>query len=351
MGRIVGSNAKVGYTSGSTLGTAVALSTGDLICHDGLTQAKSFERQEAASLGCGLAMLKDIKRGAETIDLSISTTPQFNCAEMQMLADFMGDAVAGSEQNASEGDYLHVIHYSATRRFGTLAAQASDSTSAKVLEFPSTYFKSVTIQPKGVPGYLMMDFEMLATDRELATAVNTWSTINSATRTSDEQVEVLKDADVWLNTQAGGALSSSDKVNIKSFTFTLTRDLEPSNEITGSATDGAPLDVGYMSGVLTLELAGLDNFDYYTYAEAETALKCLLAFEGSQIGAGDNKSFKIYIPRMKLIDDPQYNLTEPGLNPHILVFEVLAATTTPTGMSYVLPYFELTNEFTGDYVS
>jgi hypothetical protein len=351
MGRITGADAKVGYTPGSTVGTAVALGAGDLLCHDGFNQGKTFERQEAASLGCGSPMLTDIKRGAETIPLNTSTTPRFNCVEMQMLADFMGDAVAGAEQNAGEGDYKHVIHHSATRRFGTIAAQASDSGSAKVLEFPSVYHKGVTIQPKGVPGYLMMDFDMLATDRILNSTTNTWSVVNAATRTSGDQIEVLKDADVWINTEAGGALASGDKQNIKSFTLNLVRDLEPSNEITGSTTDSAPLDRGYMTGTLVLELAGLDDFTYMDYAENETALKCSLVFEGDQIASGDNKSFGIYIPRMKLIEDPQYNITNPGLNPHILTFEILKADANPTGMSYTLPYFELTNTFTGDYVS
>lgn len=352
MGKITGADAKVGFKKASTVGTAVAVGANNGLCHEGLSMSVSVERQEAASLGLGLSMLKDVKRGAETFEPSLTTTPQFNCAEIDLLACFMGDAVAGVEQTTSQGDYLHVLHFSKTRAFGTLAAQASDSASAKVIEFPSTYIKEVTLQPKGVPGYLQADFKMLATSRDLASSTNTWSTINSnLTRPTDEQIEMLKDADIWIGDASGSALSSSNKVNIKNFSLTLTRDLTPANEITGTNVDAAPIDQGYFSGTLTLDLSGLDDFTWFNYSTAETFLMAKIGFEGSQIGSGDNRSFNIYLPRIKLVEDPKYDIVDPGFNPHNLTFEVLAAVAAPTGMSYTLPYFEITNTFTGDYIS
>lgn len=350
MARLTGSDGKVGFKIASTLGTAVAVGANDGLCHGGVSMSVGVERQEAASLGCGLSMLKDVKPGAKTYEPTVSaTTPQFNCAEMSMLAVFMGAAVAGVEQTTSQGDYLHVIHFNKTRKFGTLAYEASTT---KVIEFPSTYIKEVTIQPKGVPGYLQIDYKCLATSRVLNSSTNTNATIASnLTRPSDEQVEVLQDADIWIADASGGSLSSSNKVNIKNFNLTLTRDAVPANEITGTNVDAAPVDQGYFSGTLTLDLSGLDDFTWFDFANAETFLKAKLGFEGSQIGTGDNRSFNIYLPRLKLVEDPKYDITDAGFNPHNLTFEVLAAVSAPTGMSYTLPYFEVTNEYTGDYIA
>ena len=348
MARLTGADAKVGFKIGSAVGTAVAVGANDGLCHEGLSMSVGVERQEAASLGLGLSMLKDVKPGAKTYEPSITTTPQFNCREIGMIAAFMGDAVAGSEQTSGQGDYLHVLHFNKTRQFGTLAAEA---TSAKVIEFPSTYFKELNLTPKGVPGYLQASFKMLATSRVLNSSTNTNATIASnLTRPTDEQIEVLQDADVWIGDASGSALSSSNKVNIKSFNLTLTRDAAPANEITGTNTDAAPIDQGYFSGTLTLDLSGLDDFTWFDYANAETFLMAKIGFEGSQIGTGDNRSFNIYLPRIKLVEDPKYDMNDAGFNPHNLTFEVLAAVSAPTGMSYTLPYFEVTNEFTGDYI-
>jgi len=72
--------------------------------------------------------------------------------------------------------------------------------------------------------------------------------------------------------------------------------------------------------------------------------KGLFKVEGEQIGAGDNYTAAFYFPKLKVVESPQYELSDPGINPLTVVFKGLAADANPTGMDSVYPYAEFINE-------
>ena len=254
-------------------------------------------------------------------------------------ACFFGQANAPVEQTATEGDYLHqFIFAESPLRFGTLAFEGTDTLE---FEYTSMYPTTLNFTVDEVPNFLSCSLDWVSGERDLASGTN--SDLSGVTITDTEAVTVKNESQFQINLQSGGALAPGDRVCIRSYDLTLTRDKEQVSEICGVAGLGQPIAEGLYTAELTVEFSGLDDFTWYNAADAETEYKCLLEVEGSQIGAGLNKTYRIFLPRLKVIQDPTYDLDDPGVNPHVVTFTGLAATAAPTGMSDGLPYMEIIN--------
>jgi hypothetical protein len=72
---------------------------------------------------------------------------------------------------------------------------------------------------------------------------------------------------------------------------------------------------------------------------------------GTQIGSGVSKSFAVYLPKMILVTEPQYALTDPGTNTLALNFRLLKASSNPTGMNSTYPYFEIVNALSTSFLA
>lgn len=345
MASITGAQTKAGVKIASTWGTAVACGAGNSFAGE---ISPSFNVSELTSrqVGSGAYMLSSATRGSviPTVSLTADLGYRNNCDIL--IAQFMGTSGAPTEVTVGQSDYKHQILFNSSlnSKYVTLAFESS---SATVMEFPTCAVTSIGIATTGVPGYLDFTAELLANAVELSSSTNTNATLANCTFTegTPELVAVDLVDKFRTNAQSGGAVSGGDQYNITGFSFSLSRPQEVIPEIKGSAGNPAPLATDLFEGTLSVDVKELADHAYYSIWSAETARKALIQIEGAQIGTGSNKSFSIYIPRMVLVSEPQYALTDQGTNTLSMEFRILKAAATPTGMSgSTYPYFEIVNE-------
>ena len=347
MASISGAQTKAGIKIASTWGTAVACGATNSFAGE---ISPSFNVSEITSrqIGSGAYMLSTATRGSviPTVSLTADLGYRNNCDIL--LAQFMGTAPAPTEVTVGQADWKHVITFNSTlnAKYVTLAFE---TTSTTVMEFPTSAVQSIGIATTSVPGYIDFTAELLSNTVELSSAVNTNATL--ANCTFSEGIPELVAVDLVdkfrTNAQSGSAVAGGDQYNITGFNLSLNRPQEIIPEIKGSAGNSAPLSSDLFDGTLSLEVKELADHAYYTIWSAETARKALIEIEGTQIGIGTNKKFSIYLPRMLLITEPQYALTDQGTNTVSLEFRLLKAASAPTGMTgSTYPYFEIVNGLT-----
>ncbi len=347
MASISGAQTKAGIKIASTWGTAVACGATNSFAGE---ISPSFNVSEIVSrqIGSGAYMLSTATRGSviPTVSLTADLGYRNNCDIL--LAQFMGTSGVPTEVTVGQGDYKHVITFNSTlnAKFVTLAFE---TTSTTVMEFPTSAVQSIGIATTSVPGYIDFTAALLSNTVELSSAVNTNATLANCTFSegTPELVAVDLVDKFRTNAQSGSAVAGGDQYNITGFKFSLNRPQDIKPEIKGSAGNSAPLSSNLFDGTLSLEVKELADHAYYTIWSAETARKALIEIEGTQIGSGANKRFSIYLPRMLLITEPQYNLTDQGTNAVSLEFRLLKAASAPTGMTgSTYPYFEIVNTLT-----
>ena len=341
---ITGAQTKAGVKIASTWGTAVACGAGNSFAGE-ISPSFNVSEITARQIGSGAYMLSNATRGSviPTVSLTADLGYRNNCDVL--LAQFMGTAAAPTEVTVGQADYKHVITFNSTlnAKYVTLAFE---TTTATVMEFPTCAVQSIGIATTGVPGYLDFTAELLANTVELSSAVNTNATLATTTFTegTPELVAVDLVDKFRTNAQSGAAVGAGDQYNITGFNLSMNRPQEIIPEIKGAAGNPAPVASDLLDGTLSIDVRQLADHAYYTIWSAETARKALIQIEGTQIGTGTNKSFSIYIPRMLLVTEPQYALTDQGTNTLSMEFRLLKAATAPTGMTgSTYPYFEIVN--------
>lgn len=340
MASIDGKRTKIGFAKVTTYGTAVAATK--LIACSSFNQSASAPVLQGDNVGINYEMLEDVEVGAQDYRLSWSMNAGYLTNFDILVAFFMGTSGAPTEVTASQGDYKHTITLNTNPNayYLTFAAQV---TSTEVIEWPSVTIDSLTLT-YAVENYVKADFTAIANLRKLDSSTNTTGAGVGAgvVPTLDQAVFKIEDS-FLINSQSGGALSSGDRVNITNAVLTLQRPLRVIHEAKGSVGNAEPGLDNYFRAFLTITLKDMAALTYFTARGAGTEYKSELAVDGAQIGTGTNKTIKWKLPRMKIVEDPQYNIGGPFLNPHTITFECLQATSNPTGMSSTYPYFEITN--------
>lgn len=341
MASITGVNGTAAYKIATTVGTAVAVGAGNKLKAE-ITPDFGSDILQPRQIGSGATMIQSAPRGNYKPTLKLAMDAGYrNCMD-NIIAQFMGTAAAPSEQTASQGDYKHTITASSVinAKYGTLVFEDS---SATVQEYPTTCTQGIEISLDDSPGILQFNADLLATSVTLAGTVNNNAAVQAATAT-DVEVIAFDNSDLFrLNTNAGAGLSGSDNLSITGFKLNLTKPQSIKSEIKGAAGNSAPLSDGMLTGTLSITLKELADHTFYTYWQNETALKCSLNIQGTQIGSGVNRAITIYIPKMLLINEPKYAHTQPGVNPYTMNFQIIEATANPTGMTSKQPYFEIIN--------
>ena len=264
-------------------------------------------------------------------------------------AQFLGASSVSAELTAGQGDYRHTLTYS-TGLNGNFCTFSVQETSTLVAEMASVAFDSLAITASAPTSYLSATATGIANAIESASPTNSYASVTALTLADSEVIVVQDDDDFWINAESGGSLSSSDKLNITEYSLSLTKPQSQKNEIKGSSGSGSPtLDAQY-TGDLTLTFKELPDHTVINHWLNETYLKCSFNIEGAQIGSGNNRSMKIYIPRMKLLNRPSYSPSTAGTNPYTATFRIFAASANPTGMSSTLPYIELVNTKNNNYI-
>ena len=351
MAAILGINSSIGIAisaAADSWGTAKTVT--EKLVVESLTFNENVTKLQTAGIGSGGLMSDNLQRGAISVSGQIQMKVGYGNGFPLILAQFMGTSGTPSEQNAGEGDYLHTMTMNSTLNnvFLTIAAETSSTT---VVEFPSVAITNISIVADSAPNYVNATIDFLASEAITSSPTNNNAALDALTQT-DTELALIDPADSFqINAQGGGALSGSDKLNITSYTLNLTRVQEFVNEIKGASGNGEPIQTDKITGTLEVNLKQLDDNTYLTAAQSSTEYKSLLSFDGTQIGAGDNKSYSLLVPRMVLAETPSFGWNSPGLNGYGLVFDIIEADSNPTGMSDTTPYATVTNERTTAYVA
>lgn len=342
MASISGAKTNAIYKIATTFGTAVSGGAGNKLKAE-ITPNFNAELLKPRQIGSGVSMIQTATRGNFKPKVKLAMDAGYrNCMD-NIIAQFMGTAAAPTEQTASQGDYKHTITFntSLNAKYATLAYESSSGT---VIEYPSCATESLTISLSDAPGILNFEAEMNANNALITGTTNTNGSLAAATATDTEVIAYAFDDTFRINTSSGSALAGGDQYNITGYTLNLVRPQRVEGEIKGATGNGAPIEDDLFAGTLSLTVKELADHTYFTNWSAETAMKCALNIQGTQIGSGVNKALSIYIPKMILTQEPQYAITSPGINGITLNFTIVAATANPSGMSSTYPYFEIINQ-------
>lgn len=341
---IAGAQTRAGVKIASTWGTAVVCGAGNSFAGE-ISPSFNVSELTAREIGSGAYMLGNATRGSviPTVSLTADLGYRNNCDVL--LAQFMGTSGVPTEVTVGQADYKHTITFNSSLN-AKYVTFAFESTAATTMEFPTCAVTSIGIATTGVPGYLDFTAELLANTVNLSSSTNTNATLANCTFTegTPELVAVDLVDKFRTNAQSGAAVGSGDQYNITGFNLSLERPQEVIPEIKGSTGNSAPLGTDLFAGTFSIDVKELADHAYYTIWSAETARKALVNIEGTTIGSGTAKSVSIYMPRMILITEPQYALTDQGTNTLSMEFRLLKAATAPTGMTAsTYPYFEIVN--------
>lgn len=330
-------------------GTAGSLSTGDQ------AQATYSENTSSSPLtrspvGTGRIMPSNSALGAKSYSFGLSGEATYQSGLDRILAQFFGTTAVSSELTASQGDYRHTFTFNSTYNTNYLT-YAYETSTTTVKEFPSCAVTDLTLSASSADSYLQYDASLIADSIVTSSPTNNNAAIQATTVADDEAATVTPSDEFFINAQSGGAVSSSDQLNITDISINLTKPQSALNEIKDAAGLGEPASDGDITGTLTVTLGQLQDNTYFTAWEAETEYKAKFATYGSAIGTGENKSYSIYFPKLKLISYPSAPVSDGGRVPQTLEFAIFAAAANPTDMSDTTPYVELVNERTTAYLS
>lgn len=341
MAEITGADTKIALIVAGTFGTPEEVGAGDQMEVESLNQSTNPEELSASPIGSGNLMQNDAQQGAVSPSVEIEKIDYFNDAGVAAEAAFwQGESV----MNMGNSAYTHsFMRSSFNQKWVTIAHQLGSDSSA---EFPSCAVTRVQVSYENPPNYARKSLSFIANARDTDPSVNTNSVLEAATLADTERVVLQPDDEFLINTQGGGGLASpTDRVAITSFVVEYVAEQDFAREIKGTAGLGEPFPSGNppFDTIVTVTFRALEDAEYFDAAEAGTEYKAQLTVTGSLIGGSQYKKWVRCFPRLKIIQDPQYNLTSPSLNPHTVVFKALAASTAPTGMWDVYPYAMVTN--------
>lgn len=326
---------------GSTFGTAVSGGAGNKLL---ATIDPNFNVEEIIPkmIGSGQSMINIASRGNFVPSLKIDMDGRYRDCMAFFLAQFFGTAGAPTEQTGGQADYKHTITHNSSLNAKWLTV-AYESSSATVIEYPSCAVTDFTLSVEDAPGLVAFSANLWCNNALITGTTNTNASMASATLVDSEPIGFAFDDTFRINSSSGGSLSGSDQYNITGWSLRLSRPQASKGEIKASTGNGQPVETGMFEGELTIKVKELADHARFTEWAAETAQKCRLDIQGTQIGSGVNKALTIYLPKMLQIAEPKYPLQSEGVNDLTLTYRILEASANPTGMSSTKPYIELIN--------
>lgn len=342
MSALAGKNTRLAFDITSAWGTEAAVTT--LMPYDSINFNKSVEPIDGVSPnGLAQIMLGDKIRGRETVTPSFTTKMGYLHGWEYLVAQLFGTSGAPTEQNASQGDYLHQITLNTALNAKYLCGAVKDS-SGTVTTWPSIVVTAITIDYPNPPDVPVITFDCLASEEKLDSSTNTASVLNALTAPTINPAVVDVTDEFLINAQGGSALASpTDRVEVSSLRLRIERPQVSVSTIKGSAGTADPDDDGLILVTLGVNLRRMEDHTWLTAANNETAYKASFTIDGSQIGTGDNYSVAFFLPNCKIVEHPSRDITGPGFNSFDFTLESFYTASAPSGMDSNLPYIETTN--------
>lgn len=331
-----------------TYDTPVAPTTNDKVRVTSETFKRNTTELKEAPVGGQVIMQEDSDIGDDSpggqLNKVLRTNDGFNAAIMNLL---------GTETvtTVTSGVYEHsaVANVTSLNNYLLFAKETSDAT---VAEYINAIMTELSLE-FNVNQYVNATGTFISSQRKITSTTATNANIASATEPTNYNF-IFRDTDYfYLNAQAGGALSTSDKVPVTKVEVSLMRPYEFVAEARDTAGKSAPRISGDFPfiGSVKITLKEKANDTYETAFDAGTEYKAQLKVSGPTITGNFKHYFRIDFPRLKPVIEPDYNLSGPQTNPYVITFTCLVAASAPTGMNSVYPMICLQNDKSIKYLA
>lgn len=345
MTEITGSNATAGLKVATTFGTAATLTTGDKMVFESLTPSYGGEVLQANPLGSGDIMTQVAQKGAFSPTTTIERNLGYADPGWAATAQLFGGASIGTIGSG----YSHSIMMNEimNQRYLTLGCQLQASS---IMEHASAVCTSVKLSASNPPSYIKQTITLLAEDLKTTGTTNSFGNINALTAADSELVVFDPTSEFRINTQSGGALAATDRINITGFEVEYNRPQQHAREAKGSAGNTAPIatnDVPF-SCTLTVTCRSLGDLQtqFLTAYGATTEYKASIINTGTVLAGANSKEINLNFPRLKIVEGPDFAVANAGNNEFTVEFMALVASSNPTGMIDVYPNIIMKNNRT-----
>lgn len=279
----------------------------------------------------GLAFVQRAdKGGVKSITEDLTAYARYEGLDV-LLALAMG--VAGTPTSAGSGAYYNT--YSLATRldglFGSLFVKHQIETgTAKTWEYTSTKFVGFTIKSAaGKP--VDVTLHRVSNDCVIDSSVS----MASVTVPSLSNRLMGQEAAVRMNAQSGSALASpTDVIQPSDWTLTYKRPVDDAHVQDGDPTIIEPIESGFpdISLQMTFPRYNAANHAFFAALGADTRQKCDITFTGALIGGSNYYTFRLRFPHLNLTTGSAPK-DSASIVPVNLTFDVLGATSAPSGMS------------------
>jgi len=340
MASITGANTGLAISLSNTFDTVIAPSTGQKVQVDNINQGRGLTELSESPIGSGLSMQQDSDIGDYKPTVSITKTVRSDDSGIAILAPFFGQEAVAVTGSGS----IHSFTHQGTSITNFINLGIAPDT-ASVIEYINGVCTKLNFK-LNPNDYMKSSIDLLFTEQRITGTIFTNANITSATEVSGRKNFVVRPAHyVRLNAQAGSALANGDAIAITEAEVNLIKDRELVGEIRGATGYGAPRVSGNppFSAELMVTFKTLADLTYFTAVNAGTEYKADLVVQGDLISGSTYNMFIIMLPRLKIVTDPDFNVTDPGENPLKVRFKSLVATSVPSGMTSVYPSINVIN--------
>lgn len=336
---------KVAIGNGVAWGTAVDLTgagVGKLMYATSLDPAATFNLFTPRDIGFG-GQRKSLKRLGINVPITFSCDLTYEQMWIQIVYAFLGAQSAPVEQTGGEGDYLHVGSLQDnTEIIQTMVWTPEDD---EVIEIPSIKWNQIsfTLPAADVGTFTANGTANVIVDN--ANAVNSFADIATlGFPVSFYEPVCIGGANHYFRIDDYSdsiALTNADDKEIISATITLTRSFFTQYSLRGAQTFNTPLprDQAQIVGTLEFTLDEIDSsvLDGITeWLNNDTKKQAEIFIDGSQIGAGVNRSFKWQFPYLQPMASMPSNYGIQGANVFptpVFSYDMLKAETAAAGIT------------------
>lgn len=334
----------------NSYGYGIAFTTGDKLQVDSLDFNANVQPLINNPIGGGLEMIDGTDSGPAQPSGTFTKKAGYNDAGTAAEALFFAGASVGTTFPTV---YCHSFLYEAAHNAKS-ACIAWEECVGSIVEYATCapVKLTVTAQPKN---YLMQTIDWIASNYAFSgtdTCTNTHATAIAATVANTQRI-IVKDTDTFrINAQAGAALAAGDNKAIKQVVIEYSRTKEMPLEIKGSAGLGTSIATGQPPFDCTVTVTFREETDFLwkEFFKNGTELKAALNITGPTLLT--STYLKEYsFPRLKIIEEPDYALTSPGINGLVVKFKAMVAASNPTGMISTYPYVRTQNDRSTSYMA
>ncbi|MCK5127903.1 MAG: hypothetical protein KAR42_16720 [candidate division Zixibacteria bacterium] len=260
------------------------------------------------------------------------------------LAKFFG--TAGNPNSQGDLMYQHTFWWD-NEIYGNFVTFALEKLS-KIFEVPSA--KPVTFDLSIADGFLKGALSFIGNTLIDNSTVNEDTEMSAITYATRGNRIKFSQGNIYINDQVDGDVANETPLIISDLAVHYERPHDSplkagSNSIIEPMENGAPI----VTVTLTFpRMSSINNIYFTTDFIAEVEKKILIDFIGNVPNAALPYRFKMYFPRMRVID---CKYTWDEVIPASITLQAEKAASDPTGMSYMIPVLVTDNGRTTDYLT